>query len=77
MTPPVHNPEKGAERASVTFGTYLTLGTLKNLQTKHARSVNFCESSSPYFAIVQAQWKLRFIAAVKRRPPRRKAAFLL
>ena len=25
---------------------------------------------SPYFAIVQAQWKLRFIAAVKRRPVR-------
>jgi hypothetical protein len=59
------------------FWHLITLGTLKKIQTKHARSVNFCRGSSLYFAIVKAQWKLRFIAAVKRRPARRGAAFLL
>jgi hypothetical protein len=40
--------------------------------------VHILGAFSPYFAIVQEQWKLRFIAAVKRRPPRsRGAAFLL
>jgi hypothetical protein len=31
------------------------LRSLKELQTKQARSVNFYGGSSPYFAIVQAQ----------------------